>query len=234
MKHTAGLVARKNYRADKDAEAVKLMRLAGAIPIATTNVSELAMWWESTNCIYGTSKNPYNTRWLWYSLLIHSSTFNRQWTITAEKFWSFINKIILTNWFYSTDFEILSCSSSVFKMWAGYNLRVKLKEIYLQAHRRWFFRWRRMSARGGWLAVWDRFGYRRINPHAMLLQRDLRTQAIQRYKILKNIYFKRYFVNIFRSIAMNDFGLFFTFGSMRNYTGVSVLIKFRWVHYESK
>ncbi|OXU26780.1 hypothetical protein TSAR_006488 [Trichomalopsis sarcophagae] len=62
MKHTAGLVARKNCLADKDAESVHLMRLAGAIPIATTNVSELAMWWESTNCIYGTSRNPYNTR----------------------------------------------------------------------------------------------------------------------------------------------------------------------------
>ncbi|XP_058799094.1 fatty-acid amide hydrolase 2 [Phymastichus coffea] len=62
MKQTAGLVARKNYRADKDSEGVKLMRLAGGIPIATTNVSELAMWWESTNRIYGTSRNPYNTR----------------------------------------------------------------------------------------------------------------------------------------------------------------------------
>lgn len=62
MKQTAGLVARKNYIADKDADSVHLLRLAGGIPIATTNVSEVAMWWESTNCIYGTSRNPYNTR----------------------------------------------------------------------------------------------------------------------------------------------------------------------------
>ncbi|XP_015600482.1 fatty-acid amide hydrolase 2 [Cephus cinctus] len=62
MRQTAGLVIRKNSIAEKDAEAVRLMRLAGAIPLATTNVSELGMWWESSNCIYGTSRNPYNTR----------------------------------------------------------------------------------------------------------------------------------------------------------------------------
>lgn len=62
MQHTAGLVLRKNIVADRDAEAIKLMRSAGAIPLALTNVSELAMWWESSNCLFGTTKNPYNTR----------------------------------------------------------------------------------------------------------------------------------------------------------------------------
>lgn len=62
MKQTAGLVVRKNTVADSDAEVIKLMRAAGAIPLATTNVSELAMWWETSNCLYGTTKNPYNTR----------------------------------------------------------------------------------------------------------------------------------------------------------------------------
>ncbi|XP_048510685.1 fatty-acid amide hydrolase 2-B isoform X2 [Athalia rosae] len=62
MKQTAGLVERRNTVAERDAEAVRLLRAAGAIPLATTNVSELAMWWESSNCLYGTSKNPYNTR----------------------------------------------------------------------------------------------------------------------------------------------------------------------------
>ncbi|XP_012235122.1 fatty-acid amide hydrolase 2 isoform X2 [Linepithema humile] len=62
MYQTAGLVVRKNTVAEKDAEVVKLMRSAGAIPLALTNVSELAMWWESTNCLFGTTKNPYNTR----------------------------------------------------------------------------------------------------------------------------------------------------------------------------
>ncbi|KAL0125492.1 hypothetical protein PUN28_004536 [Cardiocondyla obscurior] len=62
MRQTAGLVVRKNTVADKDAEVIKLMRSAGAIPLALTNVSELAMWWESSNYLFGTSKNPYNTR----------------------------------------------------------------------------------------------------------------------------------------------------------------------------
>ncbi|XP_076232369.1 fatty-acid amide hydrolase 2 isoform X2 [Calliopsis andreniformis] len=62
MKQTAGLSIRKNTIAERDAEVVRLMRAAGAIPLATTNVSELAMWWETSNCLYGTTKNPYNTR----------------------------------------------------------------------------------------------------------------------------------------------------------------------------
>ena len=62
MKQTAGLVCRKNTLSDKDADVVRLMREAGAIPLALTNVSELAMWWETSNCLHGTTRNPYNTR----------------------------------------------------------------------------------------------------------------------------------------------------------------------------
>lgn len=62
MKLTAGLVVRKDYRANDDADSIRLMRQAGAIPIATTNVSEVGMWWESSNYVYGTTNNPYNTR----------------------------------------------------------------------------------------------------------------------------------------------------------------------------
>ncbi|KAK2585314.1 hypothetical protein KPH14_009997 [Odynerus spinipes] len=62
MKQTAGLVLRKDFVVDKDAEAIRLMKAAGAIPLALTNISELAMWWESSNRLYGTTKNPYNTR----------------------------------------------------------------------------------------------------------------------------------------------------------------------------
>lgn len=62
MKQTAGLTLRKNVTAEHDAEVVRLMRAAGGIPLATTNVSELAMWWETSNYLYGTTKNPYNTR----------------------------------------------------------------------------------------------------------------------------------------------------------------------------
>lgn len=38
------------------------MKRAGAIVLAITNVSEVCMWWESNNTIYGRSKNPYDTR----------------------------------------------------------------------------------------------------------------------------------------------------------------------------
>lgn len=62
MRQTAGLLIRKDSVAKSDAEVVRLMRAAGAIPLALTNVSELAMWWETSNCLYGTTKNPYNTR----------------------------------------------------------------------------------------------------------------------------------------------------------------------------
>ncbi|XP_066597182.1 fatty-acid amide hydrolase 2-like [Prorops nasuta] len=62
MKHTAGLVLRKDIVCEKDADTIRLMREAGAIPLATTNVPELAMWWDCSNCLYGTTKNPYNTR----------------------------------------------------------------------------------------------------------------------------------------------------------------------------
>lgn len=42
--YSAGLVARKNVKAKEDAESVRNLRNAGAIPIGLTNVSELCMW----------------------------------------------------------------------------------------------------------------------------------------------------------------------------------------------
>lgn len=45
--HTAGLWCRKDIRSDEDAEAMGLMRKAGAIPLAITNVSECCMWYVS-------------------------------------------------------------------------------------------------------------------------------------------------------------------------------------------
>lgn len=58
---TAGIYSRKGLVGEKDADAIALMRKAGGIPLAVTNVSELCMWWESFNPIYGRTKNPYNT-----------------------------------------------------------------------------------------------------------------------------------------------------------------------------
>lgn len=61
MRQTSGLYARRHVRAHQDATTVARMRAAGAIPIATSNVSELCMWMESANAVYGRSNNPYDT-----------------------------------------------------------------------------------------------------------------------------------------------------------------------------
>lgn len=61
MVHTAGLYARKDCIATDDADSIRNLRQAGAIPIALTNISELCMWWESYNPIYGRTRNPYDT-----------------------------------------------------------------------------------------------------------------------------------------------------------------------------
>ncbi len=60
MPNTSGLVARKGLVADRDATAVRRLRAAGAIPLGVTNVSELCMWMESDNRVYGRTDNPYD------------------------------------------------------------------------------------------------------------------------------------------------------------------------------
>lgn len=60
MPLTAGLVSRIGYRAERDATCVKRLRDAGAIPLGVTNVSELLMWMESNNRVYGRCNNPYD------------------------------------------------------------------------------------------------------------------------------------------------------------------------------
>jgi fatty acid amide hydrolase 2 len=60
MPNTAGLVRRKHVRAAEDAEVVKNMRDAGAILLCLTNLSELCLWMESRNNVYGTTSNAYN------------------------------------------------------------------------------------------------------------------------------------------------------------------------------
>lgn len=44
MLHTAGLWLRRDTRSNVDSDAMHLMREAGAIPFALTNVSEGCMW----------------------------------------------------------------------------------------------------------------------------------------------------------------------------------------------
>ncbi|EFX90254.1 hypothetical protein DAPPUDRAFT_205366 [Daphnia pulex] len=61
LRYTAGLVKRKDLIGQFDSDVVALMKKAGAIILAVTNVSELCMWWESNNNVYGRSRNPYDT-----------------------------------------------------------------------------------------------------------------------------------------------------------------------------
>lgn len=61
MINTSGLHHRKNIRGHEDAQTIKQLREAGAIPFALTNTSELCMWWESVNCVHGRTNNPYDT-----------------------------------------------------------------------------------------------------------------------------------------------------------------------------
>lgn len=60
MPNSAGLVARRDTLSAKDAVTVARLRGAGAIPLGVTNVSELCMWMESSNRVYGRTNNPYD------------------------------------------------------------------------------------------------------------------------------------------------------------------------------
>ena len=60
MPNCSGLVARQDFVAHEDAVVVRRLRQAGAIPIAVSNCSELCMWWESANRVYGRTCNPFD------------------------------------------------------------------------------------------------------------------------------------------------------------------------------
>ncbi|MBI4950512.1 MAG: amidase [Myxococcales bacterium] len=60
MPQTGGLKARADHYPTEDATAVARLRAAGAIPLGVTNVSELCMWYESHNTVYGRTSNPYD------------------------------------------------------------------------------------------------------------------------------------------------------------------------------
>ncbi|XP_040853747.1 fatty-acid amide hydrolase 2 isoform X2 [Ochotona curzoniae] len=62
MPNSSGLVNRRETISKTDATVVALLREAGAIPLGMTNCSELCMWYESSNNIYGRSNNPYDLR----------------------------------------------------------------------------------------------------------------------------------------------------------------------------
>uniref|UniRef100_A0A2P2I5R6 Fatty-acid amide hydrolase 2-B-like n=1 Tax=Hirondellea gigas TaxID=1518452 RepID=A0A2P2I5R6_9CRUS len=60
LNHTSGLISRRFVVAYRDADVVERMKEAGGILLATTNVSELGLWWESENRLYGKTNNPYD------------------------------------------------------------------------------------------------------------------------------------------------------------------------------
>lgn len=62
MPQSAGLLRRADFRATSDATAVSRLRAAGAIPLGVSNTSELCMWMESDNLVYGRTNNPYDPR----------------------------------------------------------------------------------------------------------------------------------------------------------------------------
>jgi fatty acid amide hydrolase 2 len=60
MPNAAGVLARRDYRATRTAPAVQRLIDAGAIPVGVTNTSELTLWIESENPLYGRTNNPYD------------------------------------------------------------------------------------------------------------------------------------------------------------------------------
>jgi fatty acid amide hydrolase 2 len=60
MPLSGGVPARRDERAPEDAPAVERLVQAGAVPLGVTNVSELTLWIESENRVYGRTNNPYD------------------------------------------------------------------------------------------------------------------------------------------------------------------------------
>lgn len=61
MPLTMGIWCRRNERATEDSEGVELLRNAGAISIACSNLPELLIWQETRNPVYGMTNNPHHT-----------------------------------------------------------------------------------------------------------------------------------------------------------------------------
>ena len=62
LPNCAGLVARRELRAERTAPTAQRLLDAGAIPLGLTNTSELTMWIESHNHVYGRTHNAYDPR----------------------------------------------------------------------------------------------------------------------------------------------------------------------------
>jgi fatty acid amide hydrolase 2 len=60
MPSSAGLIARRDQRSPASAPVVQRLLDAGAIPLGVTNTSELTLWIESYNPLYGRTSNAYD------------------------------------------------------------------------------------------------------------------------------------------------------------------------------
>ncbi|XP_034969196.2 fatty-acid amide hydrolase 2 [Zootoca vivipara] len=60
LPNASGLVSRRNVISTSDASVVSRVKQAGTIPLGVTNCSELCMWFESSNRVYGRTNNPYD------------------------------------------------------------------------------------------------------------------------------------------------------------------------------
>jgi fatty acid amide hydrolase 2 len=60
MPHSGGLWARRHVIANRTATAAARLQAAGAIPLGVTNVSELCMWMEAHNRVYGRTVNAHD------------------------------------------------------------------------------------------------------------------------------------------------------------------------------
>ena len=60
LRLTAGLVSRKQIKAQSDSGIVKNLRKAGAIPLTSDNVPLCLMWWSAENKAWGRTNNPYD------------------------------------------------------------------------------------------------------------------------------------------------------------------------------
>lgn len=60
MPNTSGLWTRRDHVAERDATAVRRLKDAGGIVLGVSNVSELCMWMESSNKVWGRTNNAYD------------------------------------------------------------------------------------------------------------------------------------------------------------------------------
>ena len=59
--NSGGATWTTKFTATQDANLVRLLRKAGAIPFVRSNLPQLLLWFECGNFVYGKSKNPWNT-----------------------------------------------------------------------------------------------------------------------------------------------------------------------------